>query len=209
MALPEQMPGSPTAGKGVSGCRLYLVAPDPLPDDFGPSLHAALAAADIAALRLTTSDRAVVARVMPITREHGVALILNGPPALAASTGCDGAHIGDPDDAAAARRALGDLQLGVFCANSRDAAMRAGEAGADYVSFGPLMPDAGGATDLISWWADIMEVPAVAECATLGLECAALVRAGADFLAVGDAVWDDPRGPEEAVRALQAAIESV
>jgi thiamine-phosphate pyrophosphorylase len=197
-----------TGSTAVSGCRLYLVAPDPVPDDFGTSLRAALAAADIAALRLTTTDRAVVARVLPITRAHGVALILNGPPALAAATGCDGAHVHDPGDAAAARRVLGELQLGVFCANSRDAAMRAGEAGADYVSFGPLTADADGDTELISWWADIMELPAVAECAEGGLDCAALARAGADFLAVGDAVWNDPRGPDAAVRALHAAIAS-
>ena len=197
------------AGGQAAGCRLYLVAPDPLPEDFTVSLSAALAAADVAALRLTATDRAVVARVLPITRAHGVALILDGPPELAAATGCDGAHIGDPDEAKAARRALGDLQLGVFCAYSRDAGMRAGEAGADYVSFGPLTPGADGDNELISWWADIMELPAVAECANGGPDCAALARAGADFLAVGDAVWNDPRGPGEAVRALQAAIASV
>ena len=196
----------------ATACRLYLVAPDPLPADFATQLRAALAAGDVAALRLATDDEAVVAEVRPITRAFDVALILDGPPALAAKTGCDGAHVRDVEQAAAARRALGDLQLGVFCADSRDAAMRAGEAGADYVAFGPVAPsndasnDAGAVEDAISWWADLMEPPVVAEGPITAANCAALVRAGADFLAPVDGLWNDPAGPAAAVTAIGAAI---
>jgi thiamine-phosphate pyrophosphorylase len=196
----------------ATACRLYLVAPDPLPADFATQLRAALAAGDVAALRLATNDEAVVAEVRPITRAFDVALILDGPPALAAKTGCDGAHVRDVEHAAAARRALGDLQLGVFCAASRDAAMRAGEAGADYVAFGPVAPsndaskDAGAVEDAISWWADLMEPPVVAEGPITAANCAALVRAGADFLAPVEGLWNDPAGPAAAVLAIGAAI---
>jgi thiamine-phosphate pyrophosphorylase len=195
----------------ATACRLYLVAPDPLPADFATQLRAALAAGDVAALRLATNDEAVVAEVRPITRAFDVALILDGPPALAARTGCDGAHVRDVEQAAAARRALGDLQLGVFCADSRDAAMRAGEAGADYVAFGPVAPtkDAGAVEDAISWWADLMEPPVVAEGPITAANCAALVRAGADFLAPVDGLWNDPAGPAAAVAAIGAAIATL
>lgn len=188
------------------GCQLYLVAPDRPPDNFTASLEAVLAAGEVAALRVTVADRAVLARLLPITQAHGVALILNGAPALAVQAGCDGAHVADADDVASARRALGDLQLGVFCGRSRDAAMRAGEAGADYVSFGPFPDDGGADVELIAWWADLMELPVVAEGGINAGNCGALVRAGADFLAVGDAVWNDPAGPAAATRAMLGAI---
>jgi thiamine-phosphate pyrophosphorylase len=194
----------------ASACRLYLVAPDPLPADFNTHLRAALAAGDVAALRLKTDDEAVVAQVRPITRAFDVALILDGPPALAAKTGCDGAHVRDVDHAAAARRMLGDLQLGVFCADSRDAAMRAGEAGADYIAFGPAAPDeAGVVEEAISWWADLMELPVVAEGPINAANCKALVRAGADFLAPVGGMWNDPAGPAAAVAAIAAAVAAI
>lgn len=194
-------------------CRLYLVAPNILPDDFAARLGQALAAGDVAALRLAlhglppVAARAAIDLVRPVTEAHDVALIIDGDAALAAASGCDGAHVADPDAAAAARRVLGDLQLGVFCGASRDAAMRAGEAGADYVAFGPFFADDGTQdTEPVSWWSSLMELPVVAEGAIDATNCAALVRAGADFLAVGDAVWNDPAGPGDAVRALSAAI---
>jgi thiamine-phosphate pyrophosphorylase len=201
-------------------CRLYLVAPAQWPTGFPARLADALAAGDVAALLLPTDGadaaaaRAAVAAVRPVTAAHGVALMLQGDPALAVATGCDGVHLASPDGARAARRALGDLQLGVFCGASRDQAMRAGEDGADYVAFGPYFsaPAAGGAAtpdaDLMSWWAALMELPVVAAGAIDAANCAALVRAGADFLAVGDAIWDSPAGSGAAVRAMIDAMSA-
>jgi thiamine-phosphate pyrophosphorylase len=204
------------------GCRLYLVAPTQWSTGFPALLAAALSAGDVAALLLpmeregAAALRAAVAAVRPVTVAHGVALMLQGDPALAVATGCDGVHLTTPDGARAARRALGDLQLGVFCGASRDQAMRAGEDGADYVAFGPYgtppppddpaAPDAAPDAVLISWWATLMELPVVASGAIDAANCVPLVRAGADFLAVGDAIWDNPAGAGAAVRAMLDAI---
>jgi thiamine-phosphate pyrophosphorylase len=201
-------------------CRLYLVAPALWSAGFPATLAAALAGGDVAALLLpmdgadTAAVRAAVAAVRPVTEAHDVALILQGAPALAVATGCDGVHLIDPDGTKAARRTLGDRQLGVFCGASRDQAMRAGEDGADYVAFGPYFtppaldaaapPDA----ELIAWWSALMEVPVVAAGAIDAGNCAALVRAGADFLAVGDAIWDSPGGAGAAVRAMIDAMKA-
>jgi thiamine-phosphate pyrophosphorylase len=56
-----------------------------------------------------------------------------------------------------------------------------------------------------AWWAEIFNVPAVAYAARLE-EAGPLARAGADFIALGAAVFDDPRGPASAVRDAMAAI---
>ena len=50
----------------------------------------------------------------------------------------------------------------------------------------------------MSWWAEVFEPPCVAYAANLD-EVAALAAAGADFVAVADFVWNDPRGPAAAV----------
>jgi thiamine-phosphate pyrophosphorylase len=110
---------------------------------------------------------------------------------------------------AAARRTLGDLQLGVWCGASRDQAMEAGEAGADYVAFGPYGDVEDPADpELVQWWVELMELPAVAEGRITPQNCAPLVQAGADFLAVGEAVWRHDGGPADAVRVFNQAIRT-
>ena len=200
-------------------CRLYLITPPALPNNFADTLAQALDAGDVAALqlRLPDADEDAVLRavdlVRPVAHARGVALILDRRPDLAVQTGCDGAHIG-PDDIAPAdaRRLLGKLQLGVACGDSRDAALRAGEADADYVSFGAFYASTSiettrrADTDLLAWWAELMELPVVAVGGITADNCAPLVRAGANFLAVIGAVWGHPEGPAAGVRAMDAAI---
>ena len=50
----------------------------------------------------------------------------------------------------------------------------------------------------LAWWAEICEVPCVGFAANAD-EVPALGRAGADFIAIGDFVWADARGPRLAV----------
>ena len=203
-------------------CRLYLITPPALPADFETMLAAALDAGDVAALQLRLKDvdddavRRAVDLVLPVAHARNVALILNDRPDLAAETGCDGAHVGADDmPLADARRVLGrGLQLGVSCYDSRDLALRAGEANADYVAFGAFFPSGTKATgyqadtDLLSWWSELMELPVVAIGGIGPANCGDLVRAGANFLAVIGAVWGHADGPGAGVRAMVAAIEA-
>lgn len=202
-------------------CRLYLITPPALePEEFAPLLFEALAAGDVAAvqLRLKEADDAALGRAIevlrPIAQSRGVAFLLNDRPDLARASGCDGAHVGQEDTPAAqARRILGpDLTLGVTCHASRDLAMAAGEAGADYVAFGAFFPSSTkdapirATVELLTWWAEIAQIPAVAIGGIAAGNCAPLVAAGADFLAVSAAVWSHRQGPGAGVRALNAAI---
>src|SRR5690606_25693497 len=96
--------------------RLYLITPPVIPDlaVFARDLDAALAAGDVAALQIRlkpADDAAILAAVealAPVARAHGVAVILNDRPDLAARSGCDGVHLGQSDASLAeARRLLG------------------------------------------------------------------------------------------------------
>lgn len=204
-------------------CQIYLVTPPALdPALFAPRLAEALDAGQVAALQLRLKRatdaqwRHAAAALRPIVQSRGAAFLLNDRPDLAAALGCDGAHVGQEDTPAAeARRILGpELQLGVTCHDSRDLAMRAGEAGADYVAFGAFYPTATkdapirADPEILAWWSETMELPCVAIGGITAANCAPLVQAGADFLAVVGAVWNHPGGPGEAVRELNAAIDA-
>ncbi len=160
--------------------------------------------------------RSAAAALMATVQERDIAFIINDRPDLAAALGCDGVHIGQADgDIAAARSAVGaGAAVGVSCEDSRHLAMIAGEQGADYVAFGPMFPTITKQTgprrapvELISWWSEIMEVPSVAIGGITPENCAPLVTAGADFLAVISAIWDHPNGPAAAITAFAEAID--
>lgn len=201
-------------------CRLYLVTPPRLdPASFADALAGALDAGDVACVQLRLKDadddtvRRAIDALRPVTQARGVAFLLNDRPDLAAAAGCDGAHVGQTDmKADQARRILGDLTMGVTCHDSRHLAVEAGEAGADYVAFGAFFPtatkDAPTRADpeILEWWSSLMEIPCVAIGGITAENCAPLVRAGADFLAVVGAVWNHPDGPAVGVRELNRAV---
>ena len=152
--------------------------------------------------------------LLPVIHKRDRPLLLNDRPDLAAATGCDGVHVGQEDAPyAEARRLLGpDRIVGVTCHASRHLAMEAAEAGADYVAFGAFFPTASKEAktradpEILAWWNETMTVASVAIGGITAENCAPLVAAGVDFLAVIGAVWNHPQGPAEAVRALNRAI---
>jgi thiamine-phosphate pyrophosphorylase len=202
------------------GCRLYLVTPPAIVlPAFADQLAAALDAGDVAAVqvRLKNEPDDVLKRAIdalrPVAQSRGVALIMNDRPDLAVAHGCDGAHVGQDDTPARqARKILGDLTMGVTCHDSRDLAITAGEDGADYVAFGAFFPTSSKEAktradpEILRWWSDLMEIPCVAIGGITAANCAPLVEAGADFLAVIGAVWNFPEGPAAGVRAMNDAI---
>jgi thiamine-phosphate pyrophosphorylase len=203
----------------AAGCQLYLITPPSLPANFDGLLAAALDAGQVAAVQLRLKDvtdsdlQKTVERLRPIVQSRDVAFLLNDRADLAVKLGCDGAHVGQTDiKAAAARKMLKDLTLGVTCHGSRHLAMQAGEDGADYVAFGAFYPTttkeppAMAELEVLEWWGRMMEIPCVAIGGITPANCAPLVQAGADFLAVVGAVWNHTGGPAQGVKAMLAAI---
>ena len=123
--------------------RLYLITPPALdPNRFAKELEEALAGGDVASLQLRLKDveddavRRATKVLKPIAQDRGVAFIMNDRPDLAAELDCDGVHVGEEDmPYAEARRLLGpDRIVGVTCGASRDRAITAAEAGADFLA---------------------------------------------------------------------------
>lgn len=206
----------------VQSCRLYLVTPPALPDlaGFARTLGEALAAGDVACVQLRLKDvddaavAAAVKALMPVCHARDAAFILNDRPDLAAALGCDGVHIGPEDMPYKDARALVGpaATVGVTCKDSRHDAMEAAEAGADYVAFGAFFPtttkaDTRSVTpEILEIWTETTTVPCVAIGGITVENCAPLVEAGADFLAVCNGVWAHPAGPAQAVRDFNAVF---
>lgn len=185
--------------------RLYLVTP-PVEDAtaFAVPLAAALDAGDVAAvlLRLAPADeRTLINRAKTlgaVAQDKDVALLLDGSADLVARSGADGAHVtglGKFTDAIAELKPVRIAGAGGM--TSRHDAMTVAELGADYVMFGE--PDPHGERpsfeaieERVAWWAEVFEAPCVAFAAGPD-EVAPLVKAGADFIALGDWIWRDPQ----------------
>lgn len=200
-------------------CQLYLISPLDVAGAFPHRLERALDAGPVAAFqfRVKGLDQHQAARLaeplQEICRAREVAFIVNDSVALARRLAADGVHLGQGDASVReAREALGrEAQIGVTCHASRHLAMEAGEAGADYVAFGSFFPSSTKASEhrpepeLLTWWQGLMEIPCVAIGGITPDNCAPLVAAGADFLAVSRAVWGNDE--VDAVRAFAKVME--
>jgi len=138
---------------------------------------------------------------------QGVPLIVNDDAALARAVGAAGVHLGEDDgDIAAARALLGpDALVGASCYDSLELAMRAAAAGASYVAFGAFFPSRSKqntrqADPALLSAAATLGLPRVAIGGITPENGAALVRAGADLLAVISGVYAAP----DPLSALQA-----
>jgi thiamine-phosphate pyrophosphorylase len=203
--------------------RLYLVTPV-IPDAraFAPALADACAAGDIAAvlLRVIGDERTLtngVKMLAPAAQERGAAVLVSVPgeadlASVAARGGADGVHIVGANSTLVKglRERLKDRSIGAGGLRSKDEAMTMGEAGVDYLMFGEPRPDGSlppldAVAERAAWWAEIFETPCVAFAPSL--EAVPLLAAtGAEFIALGDAVWTHAEGPAAAVRAALEAL---
>lgn len=198
-------------------CQLYLISPQDVGGGFPDRLRAAIGGGPVAALQLRVKgmDQHQLARLAePLQRicaDADVAFIVNDDMGLAKRIGADGVHLGQKDGRVEDARALlgPAAQIGVTCHDSRHLAMEAGEAGADYVAFGAFHPTTTKPSDyrpdpsILGWWSTLFTIPCVAIGGITPENARPLVDAGADFLAVCQAVW----GAEEPGAAVSRFTE--
>ncbi len=200
-------------------CRLYLVSPQDVGGGFPDRLKAALEPGIAAAFQLRVKDvddhqlARLAEPLQAICADADVTFIVNDSISLAKRLGADGVHLGQSDgDIREARAILGpSAQIGKTCHDSRHFAMEAGEAGADYVAFGAFYPTTTKPSHyrpdpaILGWWSALFEIPCVAIGGITPDNARPLIDAGADFIAVVQAVWgaDDPA---EAVRRFEPVL---
>ncbi len=198
--------------------QLYLITPPAFElASFADTFQRVLDVAPVACARLAmaTKDEDQIAKAGDALREicHGrdIPLVIESHLIMVERLGLDGVHL--TDGARSVRYARGELSdeaiIGSYCGTSRHDGLNAGEASADYVSFGPCGESAlgDGSTapqDLFQWWSDVVEVPVVAEGA-LTVDLIKNLSPFTDFFAIGEEIWnaDDPA---KAFKTLAQAI---
>lgn len=195
---------------------------------FLPKLISACSSADVAAviLRLTGEDADLIAGaddselvkraklLLPEAQKNSAMVLLDGLKHLVQDAGADGTHLSDPAAVQSTRASLKESIVGAGRLASRHDAMIAGEAGADYVMFGE--PDADGKrpgfdaiAERVSWWAELFQLPCIAYAANES-EIPGLMRAGADFIALGEeALWNAKGDPAAVLARLAVHLETV
>ena len=127
--------------------QLYLVTPPSFDlDSFAPQLARILDAQDVACLRLhmATQDTDAILRAGDALRElahaRDIPLVIADHVLMVERLGLDGVHLTDPGSGIRKLRdTMGaDAIIGAHCGNLRHDGMAAGEAGADYIAFGPV-----------------------------------------------------------------------
>ncbi len=163
--------------------------------------EAAAAGAGIIQLREKVSrlrDRLELAReVLRAAHAHGVKLLINDDPLLAAAIGADGVHLGRDDASVeAARQLLGRKAIiGVSCYGDIEQALRMEKAGADYVSFGacfrsPTKPkEEIVPLSVFTEASRLIKVPLVAIGGITAENAGAVYAAGADLVSVVSSVF--------------------
>jgi thiamine-phosphate pyrophosphorylase len=185
--------------------QLHLITPvidDPAA--FRPLLQEAVAACRPASvhLRIATADALAAKRAVQalagVVQDAGAALLIDPPSDLrdVARAGADGVQV---TDATLLKAALRDLKpdriVGVGGLRSRDAAMEAGEAGADYLIFGEpradgSLPPLDQVIERCRWWAELFNVPCIGYAP--GPEAVKpLAATGAEFMALGPWAFTD------------------
>lgn len=206
-------------GKEVEPGRLYLVTPDRFdPEALAGLLAPMLAGGAVACVRLDCGQAPEETWVraanylMPACHAADVPLVVTDHYRLVGALGLDGVHLSDARASLReVRKALGaDRIVGAFGGAERHRGMSLAEAGADYVSLGPVRAEGAlgdGAVaddDLFDWWAEMIETPVVAEG---GVRPEDLERLGesADFFVPDVGLWSDA-DPVGRLAAYAAAL---
>ncbi|WP_026381394.1 thiamine phosphate synthase [Afifella pfennigii] len=200
--------------------KIFLIAPPGAPGEAAERLAAGLAGVPVAAVLVTasaseTETEARAKALVPLAQAAGAAALVENFTRAAGHVGADGVHVssGFSELAEAAERFRPKRIVGAGRLRGRHAAMQAGEVDVDYLFFGEPEGDTHAgphpkALALAQWWAELMEIPAVI---IAGNDLATLPEAlatGAEFIALGRAVWQAPEGPEAALRRAHAMLSS-
>ncbi len=187
--------------------QITLITPPQVSLETYPAVLArVLDATPIACVRLALAgrDEDMIGRAADALREvahaRDVPIVIDRHVLMVERLGLDGVHL--PDGSRSVRKLRKDLGsdaiIGAYCGQTRHEGLSAGEAGADYVSFGPIgATDLGDGSvanlDLFKWWSEIVEVPVIAE-GGLTPDLVAAFGPYTDFFAIGDEIWgaEDP-----------------
>lgn len=201
-------------------CRLVLIADPNKGGMEAQRVVDALSGGDVASLILvggSVEDAAFQGyceAIVPSAQAKGVAVLISGDSRIVGRVGADGIHLetGKAEIDAAVRKHDGRLIVGAGGAKTRHDALELGEAQPDYIFFGRFGYDQDPAPhprnlDLAQWWAEIVNVPCIAQGGSDIASVEAVAATGAEFVALSSAVFGGALSPADAVRSANDLLD--
>ena len=203
---------------------IYLISPPKIDlEQFASRLENSLKTGLISVfqLRLKGYQEAEIEKISIKIKEicdrFNTLFIINDYVDIAFKIGASGVHLGVDDELISnvRKKAPENFIIGASCYDSKDLVMKAGEQGADYISFGAFFESKtkksrGKPTiDLIKWCDEIINLQIVTIGGINDENCLELVKSGADFIAVISYVWNYEDGEVEAIKKLDLAMKNI
>ncbi|MFC0244107.1 thiamine phosphate synthase [Falsochrobactrum ovis] len=197
-----------SAAPQVEHCRILLVAPALADGDMlAKLLAAALSGGDVASVILDSGTldeatfQASAQKAIPVIQAKGAAAIILNDTRIAGRIGADGVHIEGnfATVAEAMEKHSPRLIVGAGNLRERHASLEIGELQPDYIFFGKIGADTKADAHprnlaLAEWWSELVEIPCIAQAGSSLESIKEAAKTGADFVALGRAVFesDDP-----------------
>ena len=202
-------------------CRVVLVLPGELDAARAPeAVESALQGGDVASVIIPPHEMGERAYgdhlkvLVPLIQARGVAALAVRDTRLAARVSADGVHLsGDPEEIEDVMERVGRrMTIGTETPLSRDRALEIGDLEPDYVMMGRIGGDThdephGKALDLAEWWADMIEIPAIAMAGADLDGTLACAETGAEFVGLSRAVFADPGRAREMVSRANTMLD--
>lgn len=202
--------------------RLFLVTPPAFdPASLAKDLADAFKGGDIACVLIYMPDadgkalQEAAQVLVPVVQAGGAAALVYRDTQVAGRSGADGVHIDTSlEDVKLAVESLQPAKIvGAGGTKLKHEDMEWAETGIDYLFFGRLdleeKPEPHSKTlAKAEWWSELFETPCVALGGNTIASVEAAAATGADFVALKDAVWQNPDGPAAAVAGVNAILES-
>ncbi len=204
-----------------SRCRLVLIAPD-IEDheERTRTVGSALHGGDVASViipQYSLSDvefQKHAELLVPVIQAAGAAAIIAGDSCVAGRAHADGLHVAGPavEISEAVQKYTPKMVVGAAGISGRHMALEVGEASPDYIFFGKLdgdiKPEAHSKNlDLAEWWAAMVEIPCIVMGGTDPASALSCAETGAEFVALGQAVFAEPERAAAIVGEVNALLD--
>lgn len=187
------------------------------------ALARALSGGDVASVLIDPAGRgdaafqAFAERLAPLAQDAGAAAIIVDDTRCAGRVKADGLHVtgGDIEALGEAMARFAPRQIvGASGFATRHEALEAGERMPDYILFGVIGGDTADGPDaddlaLASWWADIVELPAILAGGSAMDRLEEAARSGAEFILLSRAVFGVTGQEATAVAAANAVFDRI
>lgn len=190
------------------------------PENQAIVLESALTGGDVASVIIVQDslDEAAFLRaaeiLVPIAQAAGAAALIAGDTRAIGRSGADGIHLpAEPRMVAdAIKKSGGKTIVGANAGKTRDQALDVGEERPDYVFIGKFDGDTHEEPhprnlEMASWWAEIIEIPAIVMAGSTVASIAIVAATGVEFIALGSAIFAsaDPKAAVIEANAILGA----